>query len=982
MRAFLPARSLSTRLLLVLFLPLAGMGLFASLWAADHLNEARTAEVQRRQTTAVVASAELLFSVELAQTMVDLVVNETGGVEGLGAYRPLVDDQTALQANAIVATTKRVRDLRPVNAVEEQTLTTMSAAAAELDGVALTSGASPRLVFSHRSLRALQRASKVLERAVVDLRGQEDDINVGALLALADLQRRTLRDGSITMAFAYSSGSPLAPSRVREVAAAVTSAARTTFSIVPGDVRSKLAVLGDSADGAKWRAFQAAIIAGRPVALMDGLPTLVKRTTVIADVKVAYGRRLIAGATKTASDARRGLVIALWLGGGLFIGTLILAFATMQPATRRLRRLERQALRIGTGDLNVEPLDVAGHDETALLAQSFDLMAGTLTSLQRKMDALADGAEDLDMDAQPVPGRIGESIARSVARLSAMTSTLRLNEELARLTVDAAVEAIWILDEHLSVVSANPAAAAMSGRDPLAGGGLMDVLNLGSGSDVFASVMECTNVDGWIRRPDGTTVEVLVSTRRVAPADGTVRWMVFVRDISDRKRLEARLEMEATHDTLTGLPNRLALTRLLTRTGPTSGSPVTTLFVDLDGFKRVNDAMGHRAGDELLREAANRLRAAVRAEDTVTRLGGDEFVVVLGDGASDDDVDTMAVRLLEQLELPFHVQGTPVHLSASVGIATSVDDIDPTDVIRLADLAMYQAKQDGRGMAIRYDGSMHERVAERVELEEALRHATTNGELTPFFQPVVAVDDGRLTRIELLARWDRPGMGSVSPARFIPLAEETGMVVDIGRWALRAAAHMAVSLRAMIPDFAVPIAVNVSGMHVVRGDVVADVEAALLETGCAAQWLAIELTETYLLDEAVEQVDMALHRLVERGVGLSIDDFGTGYSSMTYLRRLPADVVKVDQSFVAALGDPGTGQGIIELIATLAHTLGMTVVAEGVETDEQLHRVREAGCDEAQGFLIARPMGADAFIDWLAAPRGHVHPTWERATAR
>ena len=963
MRAPLPARSLSTRLLLVLLVPLIGMALFAFLWAADHLSAARAAEAQRHQTTLVVASAELLFAVDITRTTVDLVVNDTGGIESLAGYRPLVDAQSELQATTIRDMTQRVRKLSTTNGAERRGIAAMTAAVEGLDQVALTTGSSPRIVFSETSLRALDRAAKLIEDEVMKMR--VDDTRIGGLLALADLQRSILREGSITMAYGYT-GTPFARARATEAAAAVTSAARTTAAIVPPDVRARIVSLVSPDAGAPWRTFQRQVLANRPVRLLDGLPLVVGRTSLVATTKVEYGERLISSATARARAARKGLVIALWLAGGLFIGTLTMAVIAMRPATRRLRRLERQAIRIGNGDLSVEPLAVSGRDETALLAQSFDLMAGTLTSLQQRMDALADGTDD-DASAAPVPGRIGQSIERSVARVSEMTSTLRLSEELARLTVDAAIEAIWILDESWNVVSANPAATAVSGRDPLTGDGLSEFLTIRDTSTVFDGLNELTNVEGRLARPDGTSIDVLVSTRRVAPAGGARRWMVFVRDISERKQLEARLDWEATHDALTGLPNRLALTRLLTHAIPTTDAPLTAVFIDLDGFKRVNDAMGHRAGDDLLREAAARLRSVVRVNDTVTRLGGDEFVVLMHEQASDEDVDRVVERLLTELARPFELRGTPTHLSASVGIATTTGDTEPTDVIRLADLAMYQAKQEGPGSAARYDASMHERVARRVEVEEALRHAIANTELEPYFQPIVAANDNRLTRIEMLARWHRPGVGQVSPSEFIPLAEETGMVIDIGRWGLRSAAALAVQLRASIPGFDVPIAVNISGVHIVRGDVVADVDAALLETGCDAKWLSVELTETYLLDEAVERVNLTLQRLVERGVGLSIDDFGTGYSSLTYLRRIPADVVKVDQSFVAASDTPGADQRIIGLVTTLAHTLGMRVVAEGVETREQLRRVRDAGCDEVQGYLIARPMDTRALSAWLVS---------------
>ncbi len=954
--------------MLVLAVPLVGMFLFATMWAGQRLHESRQAGDARHRATALVASAQLLFSVEISRTMVDLITNETAGLAQLGPFRSFVEMQTTLQTKDLAAATERVRSLPASTAAERECLDDILRAVDELEGVAVTTGDSPRIVFSKASSDALQAASRKVEAEVLKLRGEPASLDAGVLLTLADLHRRTVRDGSLTLAHAYSRGSIARREVLREEAAATRSARRSVILIAPPNIQERIRDWADGDAGSQWRDFQARVFAGRTVDVLAGVKLLVAQSQAISSLQDRFGRDLITSTTASARKAHAGFVTAAWSAVALLLGTLVLAALTLRPATRRLRRLERQARRISTGDLTVEPVGGTGHDETAVLANSFDLMSGTLTTLQRQVDALADGRLDTDAAAQPVPGRIGESITRSVARLSEMTSRLRLNEELARLTVDAAIEAIWIVDEAGQVVSANPAAGEICGSDAgeLTSADLWTMLSLDSAPPSGAAGAELTNVEGRVRRAGGDGVDVLVSTRRVAPTDGAVRWMVFVRDISDRKKLEARLEWEATHDPLTGLPNRAGLMRSLTAARPSGASPLTALFIDLDGFKRINDAMGHRIGDEVLCEVARRLIAAVRAEDTVTRLGGDEFVVLLEEsGRGGLEVEPVVHRLLHDLERPYELHGMVAHLSASVGIAATTGGTDPTDLIRLADLAMYRAKLDGRGCAARYDASMHSSVAEQVELEGALRQAIADDELTPFFQPVVSAEDGRLTRIELLARWDRPGHGSVSPARFIPIAEEAGMVMDIGRWALRSAARVAARLRADDPAFSAPIAVNISGMHVIRGDIVADVEVALLEAGAQPGWLSIELTESYLLDEAVEHVDAALHRLVNRGVSLSIDDFGTGYSSMTYLRRLPADVVKVDRSFVIATDAPTTDHGIVEMVTTLAHTLGMRVVAEGVETPEQLERVRAAGCDEVQGYLVAHPMDLQSFVGWL-----------------
>ena len=256
-------------------------------------------------------------------------------------------------------------------------------------------------------------------------------------------------------------------------------------------------------------------------------------------------------------------------------------------------------------------------------------------------------------------------------------------------------------------------------------------------------------------------------------------------------------------------------------------------------------------------------------------------------------------------------------------------------------------------------------VCTRVDMEEGLRTAIVNGELWPAFQPVVATSDGSLAGVELLARWDRPGVGAVSPGEFIPLAEETGVIVDIGIWALRCAAESAVAFRETIPGFDAAIAVNISSVHLMYGNLVEDVRSAIIDAGARPEWLRLEITESYLLDDGMDGVDDTLHTLVQMGIKLSVDDFGTGYSSLTYLRRIPADLVKVDQSYVAALAHDSSSVAIIELVATLAHNLDMQVVAEGVETEAQRQIVLAAGCELAQGFHFARPMNADDFMQWV-----------------
>jgi diguanylate cyclase (GGDEF)-like protein len=430
-------------------------------------------------------------------------------------------------------------------------------------------------------------------------------------------------------------------------------------------------------------------------------------------------------------------------------------------------------------------------------------------------------------------------------------------------------------------------------------------------------------------------------------------------------------ETQVLSDALTGLANRILLEETTAR-GLRTGAPVSLLFVDLDDFKDVNDSRGHAAGDELLVAVAERLRRCVRPEDVVARIGGDEFAVVVAGGP--DVARAVGDRVLTSLAVPIVVDGGPVFVHGSIGVASSTDpgDHTPGVLLRNADLAMYLAKAQGGNRLVGYADGMAEAAQRRADLQQDLALATAAGQLEVHYQPVVRLSDGRTTGYEALVRWQHPVRGLVPPAEFIPLAEESGAIAEIGRWVLRqAVAQGAVwSAQAGHP---LRMAVNLSPRQLLDADVISDVVAALTDSGFPARQLTLEVTEGVLVQD-VDRAVAQLSELRELGVRIAIDDFGTGFAGLSYLRRLPADILKIDRSFVTDLPAGGSSATLITSILELARTLGLDVVAEGVETEDQRKALADLDCGSAQGYLFARPRPADQcgthrLPDALAAPR-------------
>jgi diguanylate cyclase (GGDEF)-like protein/PAS domain S-box-containing protein len=477
---------------------------------------------------------------------------------------------------------------------------------------------------------------------------------------------------------------------------------------------------------------------------------------------------------------------------------------------------------------------------------------------------------------------------------------------------------------------------------------------------------------------DGFEVSVSALFLAHHDGDGHIEFVSSVtRDISERKAFEQRLEYQATHDPLTGLPNRtLFLDRLelaLARRRRTN-RPVAVLFCDVDHFKVVNDSLGHSAGDRLLVALAERLREALRPGDTVARFGGDEFVILCDELVTEHDAVAIAERANRAVHEPLTVESTEVFAAVSIGIAFASADTEPEAMIRDADAAMYLAKERGRARYEIYDERMRSTLVERLDIETALRRALTRHELRVVYQPTISLETGLIVGVEALLRWEHPERGPLVPSEFIEVAEETGLIVPIGMWVLEQACRQAQRWHAArADDQPMFVSVNLSGRQLDTAALVDNVASILERTGLDPSLLGLEITESVVMRDP-EVSTTLLRALKDLGVRLAVDDFGTGYSSLAYLRRFPVELLKVDRAFVDGL-DAQTGdaedRAIVAAVVSLAHTLGMKAIAEGVETQEQLSELRALGCDMAQGFLMAKPLTPHALDELLAR-----NPRW------
>ncbi|GAC1463106.1 MAG: hypothetical protein NVSMB9_00160 [Isosphaeraceae bacterium] len=603
------------------------------------------------------------------------------------------------------------------------------------------------------------------------------------------------------------------------------------------------------------------------------------------------------------------------------------------------------------------------------------------------LEAMKVGAADYLVKGQIAPCLLERSIRFAIERQRTLEA-LQRSEERYALAVRGANDGLWDWDLTAGLACFTSRWKAMLGyEEGEIGDSPEEWLSRVHPEDVDRVKADITahrlghttylQIEHRMLHGDGVYRWVLARGLAVRDAQGNpVRMAGSQTDITLRKAAEDRLLHDAFHDPLTGLPNRALfldrLSRALLRGKRRERYRYAVLFIDLDGFKAVNDSLGHQAGDRLLIALSRRLEICARRGDTVARLAGDEFVILMDDFADDRDVFRLADRALEQLRTPFVIDDNEVVTTASIGIALGGPNYDRAqDLLRDADLAMYRAKAQGSASRVLFDPAMHVAAVTRMKLEVDLRQAELRKEYRLHFQPIVALRTGCITGFEALVRWEHPEHGLIPPDEFIPVAEQTGLILPLGLWVLREAATQ---IRQWNSEFGtgrpLSINVNLSGRQFFQNDLVSEIERILAETGLNAHELTIEVTESVIMN-LVEMAPVMLAGLKELGVRLAMDDFGKGYSSLSYLHQFPFDTLKVDRSFVARIGAGGGNSEIVRTIVALAHGLGMDLVAEGVETADQLALLRELRCQFGQGYFFSRPLTAQAARALLAS-----QPRW------
>jgi diguanylate cyclase (GGDEF)-like protein/PAS domain S-box-containing protein len=595
---------------------------------------------------------------------------------------------------------------------------------------------------------------------------------------------------------------------------------------------------------------------------------------------------------------------------------------------------------------------------------------------------------------EDMPRSVGDSLRALSSQVAlalesaALTEDLVIKQSEARFAslVSNSSDVVCVLDPDTTVTYASPSTARVLGFDPthVEGTRFADLIHPDDLTRVLQFLSPVGEAEGHtglvefrIRRRNGDYVHT-ETLRTPLLHDPNVRGIVLnTRDVTERKQFEEQLSHQAFHDSVTTLANRALfhdrVTHALERQ-VREHEPISVLFMDLDDFKTINDSLGHAAGDQLLYEVGERLKGCLRAADTAARLGGDEFAILLEDSEEGVQAADVAERIMQMLEEPFTLEGKEVFVRASVGIATADGERagDVEELLRNADVAMYMAKERGKGRYQVFEPAMHDTALKRLELKADLQRAIEHEEYRLHYQPVIELETGRITGVEALVRWIHPVRGLVPPLDFIPLAEETGLIVPIGRWVMREACRFGVELQARFPnDPPLHMAVNLSARQISRPELVDEVREILLETGLDPGSLILEITESVMMQDMELSIER-LGALKELGVQLAVDDFGTGYSSLNYIRRFPVDILKVDKSFVDGVNDDGEASALTAAVIELASILNLKPVAEGIERADQLQRLLELRCDLGQGFFFAKPLPSDeltTLLDERAAMR-------------
>ncbi len=677
----------------------------------------------------------------------------------------------------------------------------------------------------------------------------------------------------------------------------------------------------------------------------------------------------------------KSLMAQMAVTGTVGIATLILVLAMLarleRAVTAPILDLVRVMERVRrTGDFSVRAEKV-GEDEVGALVDGFNLM---LAGVASRDDELARRHLGLEQEVAVRTQALIQANTRLESELYERRKTEERLRQLAQV-FENTEDGVMIVDRDLSIRAVNGAFSRITGYAGVealgeAGGRLL--VPRRHARSFYARLGEhLDKVGRWRgevcgRSKDGTTFPALLTVSAVRDGQGdVVNYIAVFSDITMLKQSEARLHHLAHHDALTGLPNRnLFVDRLGQALARAERGRwiVALLFLDLDRFKYVNDTLGHLAGDHLLCDVAKRLKVSVRESDTVARLGGDEFTVILEGLGRADEAAEVADKVLASLRQPITLNDREILIGGSIGISLYPrDGPDVKTLIQHADAAMYDAKEGGKNTHRFYHAGLTTRSAERLDLEARLWRALERDEFELHYQPKVGLPGGELTGSEALIRWRHPEWGLVRPDRFIPIAEETGLIGPIGEWALRHACRQQVRWRDQgLPGL--PVAVNISGRQILVGGLADTVARILAETGCPTQSLELEVTEGFLIEDP-ERGGAVLQALKALGIRLTIDDFGTGYSSLAYLQRLPLDVVKIDRSFIRHLPEDREGAAIVQAVVALAHSLDLKVIAEGVESEAQSSFLNQQDCDEAQGYLFSPPRPAGEFEALVAGWR-------------
>jgi diguanylate cyclase (GGDEF)-like protein/PAS domain S-box-containing protein len=650
----------------------------------------------------------------------------------------------------------------------------------------------------------------------------------------------------------------------------------------------------------------------------------------------------------------------------------------MRAAEQSLAESEVDIILLDLGLTDAQGLDAVRRAHAAAPSVPLVVLTG-MDDERLASQALQEGAEDYLIKGEIEPRGLIRAIRYAIERKS-MEEALFVEKERALVTLNSIGDAVISTDIDGRITFLNVVAQNMTGWSWQEAAGqpmteVFRILDATTRKAIDNPTEMAVGRDRTIHLPpncllirrDGLEVPIEDSVAPIHSRDGIATGAVVVfRDVSAAQAMSLQMAHSAQHDYLTGLPNRMLLNDRISQAialAPRHTNQVAVLFLDLDGFKHINDSLGHPVGDQLLQSVARRLVECVRASDTVSRQGGDEFVVLLSEAEQWEDAAIVATRMLQAVAEAHPIDLHDLHITTSIGVSVYPDDgRDAETLIKNADTAMYQAKENGRQSYQFFKPDMNVRAVERQSIEENLRRALERDEFVLHYQPKINLRTGAITGAEALIRWIHPERGVVSPAQFIPIAEDSGLILPIGNWVLRVACEQA---KAWV-DAGLPVAtmaVNVSAMELRNDRFLDGLFRILTDTGLDQTSLELELTESVLMKHA-ESAASILHTLRDRGVQVALDDFGTGYSSLSYLRKFPIDALKIDQSFVSQISAEGD-TSIVTAVISMAQGLRLRVVAEGVETQEQLAFLQDHGCDEAQGYYFSRPVPADQFAELL-----------------